>query len=296
MNPSNYSSISFPFLGLELNPPRGFSLGSMEIRLYGIIIALGLVLAVVYGLKRRREFGLSEDALLDGVLIIVPISIVCARLYYCIFSWHEFAADPVSVLYIWKGGLAIYGAVIGASVSTVAYCLIRKLKLPAVLDIMVLGFLIGQCIGRWGNFFNREAVGDLAENTDFLFRMGLFNTVTGEYEYFHPTFLYESLWNLIGFIALHFLSKRKQYDGQIALGYLFWYGLGRTIIEGLRMDSLYIGPLRVSQLLAAVTCFAGAVALMLLALKKHDPARLYVNQLAAAEAEKAEKAEAEETE
>ena len=285
MNPSNYSAISFPVLGIELNPPRGFQIGPLDIRLYGIVIALGLILAVVYGMRRRKEFGLKEDDLLDGVLMIVPLAIICARIYYCVFSWHEFAADPISVLYIWNGGIAIYGGVIGAAIGVVAFCKWRKIKVTAVLDLVVLGFLIGQSIGRWGNFFNREAVGDLGEKADWFLRMGLFNETTGQYDYFHPTFLYESVWNALGFVALHFLSKKRRYDGQIALGYLFWYGLGRTFIEGLRMDSLYIGPFRVSQLLAALTCFGAAIAMILLYFKKHDPEKLYVNQLAAQEQE-----------
>lgn len=285
MNPSNYSTISFPALGMEWNPPRGFQVGPLDIRLYGIVIALGLILAVVYGLRRRKQFGLKEDDLLDGVLMIVPLSIICARIYYCAFSWHEFASDPISVLYIWNGGIAIYGGVIGAALGVVAFCKWRKINVFSVLDLVVLGFLIGQSIGRWGNFFNREAVGDLGEKADWFLRMGLFNETTGQYDYFHPTFLYESVWNALGFAALHFLSKKRRYDGQIALGYLFWYGLGRTIIEGLRMDSLYIGSVRVSQLLAALTCFGAAVALILLHFKKHDPEKLYVNQLAAQETE-----------
>ena len=292
MNPSNYTTISL--FGLEMNPPRGITLGPLDIRFYGIVIALGLILAVVYGLRRRQQFGLKEDDILDGVLIIVPIAILCARAYYCIFSWHEYAADPVSVFYIWKGGLAIYGGVIGAAVSVLVYCKVRAIKVTAVLDLVVLGFLIGQSIGRWGNFFNREAVGDLGEQVDWFMKMGLFNKNTGAYEYFHPTFLYESLWNAIGFVGLHFLSKKRRYDGQIALGYLFWYGLGRAIIEGLRMDSLYWGPFRVSQLLAALTCVAAFVALAVLHFQNHDPEKLYVNQVAKAAQQPAPREEKEE--
>ena len=283
MRPSDYSAISL--FGIEMNPPRGFDIGSLELRLYGVMIALGLLLAVVYGLRRRKQFGLEENDILDGVLIIVPIAVICARLYYCIFSWEDYAADPVSILYIWQGGLAIYGGVIGAFVSAAIYCHVRKIKLTTVLDLTVLGFLIGQSIGRWGNFFNREAVGDLGENVNWFLRMGLFNTRTGQWEYFHPTFLYESLWNAIGLLVLHFLSKKRQYDGQVFLGYLAWYGLGRAVIEGLRMDSLYWGNFRVSQLLAALTCLAGVAGLVVLGMRKHDPAKLYVNQVAAAKAE-----------
>ena len=279
------SEIQFPGLGLEINPPVGFNAGPFSVHFYGVIIALGLLLAVLYGLKRSKQFGLKEDDILDGVLWIVPVAIIFARAYYCIFEWDQFKDDPISVLYIWKGGIAIYGGVIGATLGVILHCKIKKISLRAVLDLVAISFLIGQCIGRWGNFFNREAFGS---ETDFFLRMGLFNTVIEETEYHHPTFLYESLWNLIGFVLLHFLSKKRRYDGQIALGYCAWYGFGRAIIEGLRTDSLYLGGLRVSQLLAAVSCFAAVVILMLLSFRRHEESRLFVNQVAAREAEEAE--------
>lgn len=279
MNPSNYSVISFPSLGIEVNPPRGFSIGSLEIRFYGVIIACGLVLAVLYACRRAKQFGLNADTLTDGVLWVTPFAIICARIYYCVFSWQDYAANPVSVLYIWKGGLAIYGGVIGAVVGMVVFCRVKKISLPATLDLVALGFLIGQAVGRWGNFFNREAFG--APTESFL-RMGLFNTLTQSVEYYHPTFLYESVWNLAGFVLLHFLSKRRRYDGQIALGYAAWYGLGRAIIEGLRMDSLWLGSFRVSQLLAAVSCVAAVAVLIWQHFRPHDPAALYVNRVQAA--------------
>ena len=234
------SIISFPSLGIEINPPMGFSFGAYEVRFYGIIIALGLLLACIYGLRRKTAFGLTEDQIIDGALCIIPFAILCARAYYCIFAWDEFKANPIEVLYIWKGGIAIYGGVIGAAIGIVVYCLIRKIPITTTLDITALGFLIGQSIGRWGNFFNREAFG--AKTESFL-RMGLYLGESGYTSsvmyYYHPTFLYESLWNAIGFVLLHFLSKKRKYDGQIALGYVAWYGLGRTFIEGLRTDSLY---------------------------------------------------------
>ena len=288
MNPANYSKISFPSLGIEWNPPRAFEIGSLDIRLYGLMIALGLILAGVYGLRRKKQFGFTEDQILDGVLIIAPIAIVCARLFYCIFEWDSYKADPISILYIWKGGLAIMGAVIGAAISAAVYCRVRKISILSALDIMVLGFLIGQCVGRWGNFFNREAVGALAEGSNAFLRMGLFNEITGKYEYFHPTYLYEALWNGVGLLILHFWSKRRQYDGQITLMYCAWYGLGRAAIEGLRMDSLYIGAFRVNQLLAAALCVPAIITLIVLAFRKHDPAKLYANRVAAAEAEEPE--------
>ena len=289
MNPMNYSKISL--FGMEMNPPRGIPIGPLEIRLYGLMIALGLVLAVVYGLRQKKRYGLTEDQILDGVLIIVPISVICARLYYCIFEWQSYKANPIEILYIWEGGLAIFGAVIGALTSAAIYCKVRKISILATLDITVMGFLIGQSIGRWGNFFNREAVGQLAENANWFLKMGLFNEVTGKYQYFHPTFLYESVWNAIGFVLLHFFSKKRQYDGQITLMYLAWYGMGRAVIEGLRMDSLYIGPFRVNQLLAAVACMGAVLALVLLHFRKHDPAKLFANRVASAEETAAEAAE-----
>ena len=278
MNPANFSSISFPFLGIEVNPPRVLELGPVTLHYYGALIALGLVLAVMYSCKRGHEFGLEEDDILDGVLWITPFAILCARIYYCAFSWHEYAANPISVLYIWNGGIAIYGSVIGAIIGMAVFAKIKKVKMMAVVDLILIAFLIGQFIGRWGNFVNREAFGAA---TDSFFRMGLFNTRTNGWEYYHPTFLYESVWNMVGFVLLHFLSKKRKYDGQMALSYAAWYGLGRCFIEGLRVDSLWWGPFRVSQLLAGITCIAAVCILAWQSFRPHDPAKLWVNQVAA---------------
>ena len=273
-----YTNISFPGLGIDIDPIRQFSVGPLTIHLYGVVIAFGLVLATMYCMRRSKEFGLTEDHVLDGVLWITPFAILCARAYYCAFSWELYADDPISVLYIWKGGIAIYGGVLGAIVGMIVFCRIKKISLGATLDLVLMGFLIGQAIGRWGNFFNREAFG--AETESFL-RMGLLNALTGEITYHHPTFLYESVWNALGFVILHFLSKKREFDGQIALGYAFWYGLGRFFIEGLRTDSLYIPgtALRVSQLLAALSCLIAAAVLVYFILK--PPAkRLFVDRVA----------------
>ena len=287
------SKISFPSFGIEIDPIRSIPLGQMQIHLYGIIIAVGLLLAVTYALCRKKQFGLTEDDLIDGVLMIVPVAIIFARAYYCIFSWDMFKENPISVFYIWEGGIAIYGAVIGTVLSIIAYCYFKRLKIGAVMDIVALGFLIGQAIGRWGNFFNREAYGAVTES---FFRMGLYNNATRSYTYYHPTFLYESVWNAVGFVLLHFLSKKRKYDGQIALGYVAWYGLGRAWIEGLRMDSLYLGSFRVSQLLAAVSCLVALGILGFMSFRKHDPAMLFVNQRAAEEEEEEEAEEEEQAE
>ena len=311
------SDITFPGLGLTVDPPRGFEIGGFTIYFYGVIIALGLVLAVVYAMRRSKQFGLKNDDLLDGILWIVPLAIVCARAYYVFSEWDKYADNLGNIINLRNGGLAIYGGVIGAAVGVVVFAKFKKVSLRAVLDLVALGFLIGQCVGRWGNFMNREAFGSYSDgflamripesylhisadaSEAFLAQVEQMKTAAIEggyagYIQVHPTFLYESVWNFVGFIGLHFLSKKRSYDGQIALGYVAWYGLGRALIEGLRMDSLYWGPFRASQLLAAVTCIAAVVVLLLMNLRKHDRQKLFVNRVAAA-AEAAAQEAAEET-
>ena len=273
-----YTNISFPSLGIDIDPVREFSIGPVSIHMYGLIIACGLVLATIYCMRRAKQFGLTEDHVLDGVLTVTPFAIICARAYYCAFSWELYKNDPISVLYIWEGGIAIYGGVLGAILGMYVFCKVKKISLGATLDLVLMAFLIGQSIGRWGNFFNREAFG--AETDSFL-RMGLLDTFSGTVTYHHPTFLYESLWNGLGFVVLHFLSKKREYDGQIALGYAVWYGLGRTFIEGLRTDSLYVPgtSIRVSQALAAASCLIAAAVLVYFMLK--PPVKpLFVNRAA----------------
>ena len=275
-----YGTISFPGLGLSFNPSRvAFSIGSKPIYWYGIIIAAGFLLAVYYAMRRADQFGLTQDNIIDMLICAVPLAIVGARAYYCLFSWNLYKDDPIRVLYIWEGGLAIYGGVIGAVIGLFLYTKMKKVKTSALLDIGGLGLLIGQAIGRWGNFMNREAFG---AQTDSFLRMGL-TDASGATIYVHPTFLYESVWNAIGLLILHFYSKRRKFDGQIFLMYLGWYGLGRMFIEGLRTDSLYVGAsnLRVSQLLAGI-CFLAVVIFLVYdkIFREHDPRDLYVNQVA----------------
>lgn len=276
-----YQDISFPGLGLSFNPSRvAFSIGSKDFYWYGIIIAAGFLLAVAYALRRSKQFGLTQDNIIDMLICAVPSAIVFARAYYCLFEWKLYRDDPIRVLYIWEGGLAIYGGVIGAVLAVVIFTKVKKLKTSAMLDIGGLGLLIGQSVGRWGNFINREAHGGV---TDSFLRMGL-TDVAGTTVYVHPTFLYESLWNALGLLILHFVSKRRKYDGQIFVMYLGWYGLGRVFIEGLRTDSLYLAGtnLRVSQLLAGL-CVIFAVVFLFYqkVFREHDPEQLYVNTVAA---------------
>ena len=275
MNPGNLSLITFPSLGIAVDPPRTIELGPLTVYYYGLIIGIGMMLAVWYCCRRSKEFGLTEDNILDGLIYVLPVAIICARAYYCVFAWHEFKDDPISVLYIWNGGIAIYGGVIGAVLGMAVVSRWKKLKLAAMLDLILIGFLIGQSIGRWGNFFNREAFG---AETDTFLRMGLLNAATGVTYYVHPTFLYESVWNAAGFVILHVLSKKRTFDGQIALGYAAWYGLGRSMIEGLRADSLYWGPFRVSQMLALISFVVAGSVLLWQSRKPHDPKKMFVNR------------------
>ena len=297
MIPANYSTISFPSLGIEVNPGRALALGPLTIHYYGLIIAIGLMLAVVYACRRCSQFGIKQDDLLDGVLWVTPFAILCARAYYCIFSWADYAENPISVLYIWNGGLAIYGGVLGAVAGILLLCRIKKIKIGALLDMVALGFLIGQSIGRWGNFVNREAFGAA---TDSFFRMGLYNTVTGAWEYYHPTFLYESLWNVVGLLLIVFIvSKARRFDGENTWFYFLWYGIGRFWVEGLRTDSLYLfnwtiggEPIRVSQALSLVMVLVSAFMLFYnIRLHPHKPEELYVNIAAAQKAAEGESAD-----
>ena len=278
------SRITFPGVGISVDPPSvAFSVGKLTVYWYGIILAAGFLLGVLYCLKRSKEFGITEDEILDGLFVVAPVAIICARIYYCVFNWSEYAANPISCLKIWEGGIAIYGSLIGAILMTVIYTRWKKIPLKPVLDLVSLGFVIGQFIGRWGNFINREAYGAV---TDCFLRMGL-EDAAGNITYYHPTFLYESLWNFVGFVFLHFYVKRRKYDGQIFTMYVAWYGLGRAIIEGLRTDSLYLfgTGIRVSQLLAAVSCVAATVLLVVRLSRKPDPAGLYVNRKSISEEE-----------
>ena len=204
--------ISFPAFGIEMNPPAGFDLFGKTIYLYGIMASLGFILGMVYCTRNAPKFGLHEDNIYDAILFVLPMAIVGARAYYVIFNFDLYRGGSLmDMVAIWNGGLAIYGGVIGAVIGVVVFCRIRKIKVGAVLDLVALGFLIGQSIGRWGNFFNREAFGS---TTDWFLKMGLFNSFTGETEYHHPTFLYESVWNLIGFILINIFYRKKKFDAE----------------------------------------------------------------------------------
>ena len=270
---------------------------------YGIIIAAGLLLAVAVCLRVRRWFGIKEDDIMDTLLFGIPLGVIGARLYYVIFYLDLYRNSDGSIRWgetiaVWDGGLAIYGAVIGAVIACLIVAKRRKFKLFAMTDLVVIGLLIGQTVGRWGNFMNREAFG--AETT-LPWRMQL-TTVTGKLVEVHPTFLYESLWNLAGLILiLALVSRARRFDGENTCFYLLWYGVGRFFIEGLRTDSLYLfgwelfgQPIRVSQALSLVMVIVAVFLLIYhIKLHPHKEEELYVNQVAAREAENKEKTPAE---
>lgn len=235
-----------------------FSVGNFSVYWYGVIIAVGFLIAAVYAMRRAPQFGIRLDPMIDVIFAGTIGAIICARAYYVIFYFDRFKDDLITVLYIHDGGIAIYGAVIGALLFGGIMAKLRKVNVFAMFDLAAIGFLIGQAVGRWGNFINQEAFG-----TETDLPWGMLSRNTGN-EFVHPCFLYESLWCLIGFVLLHFLSKRRKFDGEVTLMYVIWYGFGRFFIEGLRTDSLYLfaSEIRVSQLLAAVSFVAALVLLL----------------------------------
>ena len=283
-------TVSFPGLGLELTLNRvAFHLGGWPVYWYGIIIAAGFLLAVVFCSRKAPQFGIRQDDIIDMLFFAVPLSIIGARLYYIIFYLDLYRREDGSLDFgamvrIWDGGLAIYGGVIAAVITLFVFCKVRKIKFLAFADLGVFGMLIGQMIGRWGNFVNIEAYGG---PTDLPWRMGIYQYVDGVRQYVevHPTFLYESLWNLVGLGLLILIAKKwRKFDGQLFLSYFAWYGVGRGFIEGLRTDSLYFfnTPIRVSQVFGFATAVISIVLLIvLLGFRKHDPANLWVNQMKA---------------
>ena len=270
------------FFGLEFNlNPVAFTLpilGGWDVYWYGILIGLGFCLAILYGLKNASKVGLTGENLLDGIIITVPIAILGARSYYLLFNNPAtFFSD---FLKIHQGGLAIYGGIIGAVIGILISCYFRKFNIIDTLDITAPGFFIGQAVGRWGNFFNQEAVGT---NTDLpwgMFSYGesgtkehimsMGNSSLDPMKPVHPCFLYESIWCIIGFIILSRVIKNRKFRGQLILIYGMWYGIGRSFIEGLRTDSLMFGSIRVSQLLSILIVIACLI-IYILILKKKAP-------------------------
>lgn len=292
--------LTFPnlFGGITLSYYQGFELFGIKIYWYGVLITIGVILAFLYASRRAKSFGVGSDRMFDVVFVALIGGFLGARIYYCVFQ----TLDPNSGMSydfittfttIRDGGLAIYGGVIGGFLFGFIMCKIRKVNFWAMADLASFGFLIGQCIGRWGNFVNQEAFGG-ACSPDWVF--GMTSTEIIRRSGFeagtlvHPCFLYESVWCLLGFIGLHFYSKKlRSFDGEIMLMYIAWYGLGRAWIEGMRTDSLMIGQFKVSQLIAAASFVVGTalvIVFKILTEKKKIP--LYVNTEAWAAQQKAD--------
>lgn len=253
--------VGFPDLGIDkIEFYPYISIFGFEVYIYGIIIAIGMGLAMVYGFKKAGNFGIDSDKMTDVVIFGIIGGIVGARIYYVIFSWDVFKDNIWSIFDLRSGGLAIYGGIIGAILVGGIACKIKKLPLLPMLDIAGIGFLLGQGIGRWGNFFNVEAYGG---HTELPWGM-IGNKIPDSIAPVHPTFLYESIWCLLGFILLSIYAKRRKFDGEVFLLYLCWYGFERFFVEGLRTDSLWLieDVIRVSQALSAVL-FVLAVATLL---------------------------------
>lgn len=236
---------------------------------YGILISLGFLLALIYALRNVKRFNLDPDRLIDCVLVTTLFAIAGARAYYLIFE--DGFSGLKSFFSIHDGGLAIYGGIIAAVIVGSIMCKIRKISILDTMDLASIGFLIGQAVGRWGNFFNQEAFGRYISGSYLPDWFGMKSEATAEFYYegcmVHPCFLYESVWCLLGFILLHFLSKHRKFSGEILLGYGMWYGFGRFFIEGLRIDSLKIGDVRVSQVVSAVAFIVCATLMVILAIR-----------------------------
>ena len=309
--------VSFPGLGIgetELNKIAFTLFGKLEVRWYGLIITLGILCAVAYVIFRgkKSEHVISDD-IIDIALLTVILGVIGARAYYVLTSLDQFQTFGEAIA-IWNGGLGIYGGIIGGCLGIVIMCYFKKISWRKLFDMAAPGVMLAQAMGRWGNFFNGEAYGYAIEDTTRFFffnkemiltsdkgtifntfRMGLQNW-SGEVTYYHPTFLYESVWNILGFVVANLIYKHKRFHGQIALFYFTWYGFGRMFIEGLRTDSLYVPGtiIRISQLvgfLCFVVCGGALLALTILTRKRE---RLLVLEDAAYEA--AKKVEAEITE
>ena len=309
----NQTIVSFPGLGIEpieLNKIAFTLFGKLEVRWYGLIITLGIMLAVAYVIFRgwRNEHVISDD-IIDIALLTVILGVIGARAYYVLTTLDQYKTFGEAIA-IWNGGLGIYGGIIGGCIGIVIMCLVKKISWRKLFDMAAPGVMIAQAMGRWGNFFNGEAYGyPIGETTRFfffnkelvltsgegtifnVFRMGL--QQFGYTTYYHPTFLYESVWNILGFILVNILYKHKRFHGQWALFYFTWYGFGRMFIEGFRTDSLYVPGtnVRISQLLGLVFFVGAGIALLVLTILTRKRERLLVLEDAAYEAAKKVEAE-----
>jgi len=315
--------VSFPGLGLEFTLNRvAIEILGRPIYWYGVIIVSGLMLAVFLCIRWGGRYGINEDQIIDMMLFAVPAALVAVRTYYVVFNLDLYRLEDGSldwgaIFRYSDGGLAIYGAIISSAIVLIIFCRVRKISFFSYADLGVHGLLIGQLVGRWGNFMNVEAYGGITSApwrmcsesiAREMFSEGLvdevgYNSILSGTLGVHPTFFYESAWNFIGLIMVYFMGKKRKFDGQCMWFYFFWYGLGRFWIEGMRTDSLYFFglelfgvPIRTSQMLAGVSAVvAGGILLWMLIKGDHSPEKMYVNRLAAQQAAEAEANSEEET-
>lgn len=253
-------------LSLALNP-IAFNLGPIEVHWYGIIIASGVILAVWLAVREGDKRGIKADDIYDMILWALPAALICARLYYVIFQWSYYKDNPGEIIKIWDGGIAIYGSLIGAMIVVILFCRHRFIPVWLMLDVAAPTVILAQSIGRWGNFMNQEAFGQV---TSLSFLTGLHLPhfiitqmyISGAYR--QPTFLYESLWSFLGFLVLIILRHNSHLfkRGEVFLTYVMWYSFGRFFVEGMRTDSLMLGGLRVSQILSIIL-FVGAIGIII---------------------------------
>lgn len=250
-------NIGFPNLSLYFNiNPIAFTVGNISVYWYGILIALAVIVGLIIAMLRSGKYEIYYNDVEEFILWAIPVSVICARLYYVTFSWDAYKDQPVKIFAIWEGGLAIYGGIIGAVLTALVYCKVKKIRLTDLLDYCVPLLALGQCIGRWGNFTNREAYGI---ETDSFFRMELLQS-SGEYISVHPTFLYESIGMLLIFIILS-LGDRK-FSGEKTAVYFLCYGILRAVIEWFRADSLLLNGIKVSMILSIVLSIIAFVILI----------------------------------
>lgn len=246
--------------------PIAFQLGAIEVHWYGIIIASGVVLALILSVAEGKRLGIDEDYFYDYLLWAIPVAIICARLYYVAFQWSYYANHPGEIIAIWDGGIAIYGSIIGGFLTLYFFCHARHLSMWTMVDVIAPTLIMAQGIGRWGNFMNQEAFGRITSRAALVGQHipnWIINQMYIGGNYRVPTFLYESLWDLTGFVLLMLLRHRHHLfkQGEVFLTYVMWYAAGRFVIEGMRTDSLMLGSIRVSQFLSVIF-FVSALVIM----------------------------------
>lgn len=266
--------ITFPEFNLSFKISRiAFSVGNIEIYWYAILISIAFIIAIFALKNDSKKYRIEYDIILKLLIIVIPVSIILARLYYVIFNLEYYMNKPLEIINIRNGGLAIYGGIIGAIIVIILFCKNKKIKVMDLLDLFVPYLALGQSIGRWGNFINGEAHGSI---TNSIFRMGIVEN--GIYMEVHPTFLYESICTLTLFFILTYLKNNRKYSGQLTITYLFFYSIIRAIIEGLRTDSLMMGNIRISQLLS-ILLLIGIIGYKLYFLIKNKRKKFYKNSL-----------------